>query len=63
MMKKAEILAKNLTKSGYGSDFETIHGILSKLTEVEIEALSYNLYRTAEKCGLEAFECDELYEG
>lgn len=61
-MTKAEILAKNLTKSGCGDDYESILKILSKLTEQEIDSLSYNCYRTADKCGMDAFNCDELFE-
>jgi hypothetical protein len=58
----AEILAKNLTKSGYGTTYEEIFKILSKLDENEIKNLTYNMYRTADKCGLDAFDCIELFE-
>jgi hypothetical protein len=61
-VKKAEIFASNLCKSGYGDDYNTILKILNKLTEDEIDSLAYNCYRTAEKVGIEAFECDELFE-
>jgi hypothetical protein len=61
-MQKAEILAKNLTKSGYGDGYETILKILSKLNNDEIDSLVYNCYRTAEKCGIDAFDCEELFE-
>lgn len=61
-MSKAEILAKNLTKSGYGEGYDVIYNILLKLTEEEIELLTYNLYRTAEKCGEDAFDCIDIFE-
>lgn len=61
-MKKAEIFAKNLCKSGYGDNYESILKILSKLTEDEVDSLAYNCYRTAEKVGIEAFECDEEFQ-
>lgn len=61
-LRKVDILANNLTKSGYGERYETIRDILLKLTEDDIEKLTYNLYRTAEKCGMDAFDCDELFE-
>jgi hypothetical protein len=61
-MTKHEILAKNLTKSGYGASYEKIFGILSKLDESEINDLTYSMFRTADKCGLDAFDCVELFE-
>lgn len=61
-MKEVEILAKNLTCHGYGSDYNEIYRILSKLTAEEISNLTYNLYRTSEKCGMDAFDCDELFK-
>lgn len=60
-MSKAEVLAKNLTKSGYGDGYTDILEILSKLTDEEIESLTYNCYRTAEKCGEDAFDCKEVF--
>lgn len=61
-MTKYEILATNLTLSGYGSDYATIINILSKLSEDDIDKLTYNLYRTAEKIGLDAFDCTDVYD-
>lgn len=54
-------LAKNLTHSGYGSDEETVLAILKRIPEEELVALTYNMYRTAEKCGADAFDCTEIY--
>lgn len=54
-------LAKNLTYSGYGQDEATILAILKRIPKDELVALAYNLYRTAEKCGAEAFDGTEIY--
>lgn len=54
-------LAKNLTSHGYGKDEQTILDILKRIPEDELVALSYNLYRTAEKSGADAFDCTEIY--
>lgn len=61
-MTKHEILAKNLTLSGYGADYTVILNILHKLSEEELDELAYSMYRTAEKVGMDAFDCDELYQ-
>lgn len=53
-MNEAEILSKNLTSHGY-SEFEKVFPILSKLTDEELDVLSYAMYRTAEKSGLDYF--------
>ena len=54
-------LAKNLTLSGYGTDEKKILAILKRIPEEELVALTYNMYRTAEKCGADAFDCTEIY--
>lgn len=59
---KAEIFAKNITASGYGNGYEKTLKILSKLTDEEIESLTYSCYRTSEKQGLNAFDCNAVYE-
>lgn len=56
---KHRILARNLAYSGYGSSEEEILKILSRVPLEELEKLSYNMYRTAEKCRAEAFELEE----
>lgn len=61
-MGKAEILARNIIKSGYGVGFDRIFEILSKLTDKEIDDLTYVLHRTCEKVGLDAFDCDDIVE-
>lgn len=53
----AKVFALNLTKSGYGIDYDRMVSILSKLTDKELKELAYNCYRTAEKCGPDAFDC------
>lgn len=55
---KAEILSKNLTSHGY-SKFDEVFPILNKLTNEELEILSYAMYRTAEKSGLDYFTTSE----
>lgn len=55
----AQIFSKNISKSGYGENYETILKIMNKLSEDEIEILAYNCYRTAEKLGENAFELIE----
>lgn len=55
----AQIFSKNISKSGYGENYETILKIMNKLSEDEIEILSYNCYRTSEKLGEDAFELIE----
>lgn len=59
---KAKIFAMNLSASGYGWNYEDLLPILEKLSEKEIEILAYNCYRTAEKLGVDAFDCHTLYE-
>lgn len=59
---KAEILASNLSRSGYGATKEELLLILNKLTEDDLEKLTYNMYRTSEKMGSDAFDCRGLYE-
>ena len=60
-MSKAEILSKNLTSHGY-SEFDKVFPILSKLTDEELEILSYAMYRTSEKSGLDYFTTSEVTE-
>ena len=59
---KHEAFCQNITKSNYGVDCEDIRSILGKLTEIEVEELSYNCYRTAEKIGFDNLTCDEIIE-
>lgn len=54
-------LAKNLTYSGYGLKEAEVLAILKRIPEDELVALTYNLYRTAEKCEADAFDCSEIY--
>lgn len=61
-MRKYEIFARNLTKSGYGFDYEIILKILNKLTDKEVDKLAFNCYMTSEKLGKYAFDCDVLFE-
>lgn len=49
------LLAKALTESGYGVDYERAVQILSKLSDEDIRDLSYLMYRTGEKIGYDAF--------
>lgn len=51
-----KILARNLAYSGYGESEEVVLAILSRIPEDELEKLTYNLYRTAEKLGEDAFD-------
>lgn len=44
-------LARRLCAHHYGAGQETIHSILTKLTEGELRTLFYNAYRTADKVG------------
>lgn len=60
-MTKAEVFAQNISKSGYGDDYETILKILNKLTPEEVDSLAYNCYRTAEKISIDALDCDQLF--
>lgn len=45
-----------LTQHGYGSDANDMSAIANKLSDDDIEALLYNIYRTAEKSCAEAFD-------
>lgn len=56
-----EILATNLANCGYGMTKEELLPLLQRFTEQELEELTYNLYRTAEKMGPDGFDCEELW--
>lgn len=57
-----KILAKNLTYSGYGETEEVILKILSRIPEDELSKLTYNMYRTAEKIGPDAFDEKNIFK-
>lgn len=60
-MNAHEILARNLTASGYGVDREEMLVILNKLSEEDVHNLAYNCHRTSEKLGENAFDSTRLY--
>lgn len=59
---KHENFCINLTAHGYGDDYDSMKYRLELLTEEDIDALSYNCYRTAEKLGKDSLSCEEVSE-
>lgn len=57
---KYEIFAKNLSVSGYGMSYEQVLAIAERLSDRELDEFAYTCYRTSEKLGADAFDCDQL---
>ncbi|AEZ50308.1 hypothetical protein BPS13_0129 [Bacillus phage BPS13] len=58
-----EILAWNMTRHGYGASYERVKALLSDFTDDQIDILAYQMYRTAEKTGMDAFDSQCIVEG
>lgn len=48
-------LVRALTDHGYGMKPEEVMAILENISEDDLHRLSYNMYRTGEKLGYDAF--------
>ena len=48
-------LVKALTDHGYGMKPDRVRAILEVISEDDLHRLSYNMYRTGEKLGCDAF--------
>lgn len=59
-LSKREIFARNLSRSGYGMSYDQVLAIAERLSDRELDEFSYTCYRTAEKLGADAFDCDQL---
>ncbi|AHZ10251.1 hypothetical protein [Bacillus phage Hakuna] len=59
----AEVLAWNMTRHGYGASYERIKALLVDFTDDQLEILAYQMYRTAEKTGMDAFDTYQPVEG
>lgn len=57
-----EILSWNMTRHGYGASYERMKALLSDFTDDQLDILAYQMYRTAEKSGMGAFDAQQPIE-